>query len=161
MRKKTMRAILLGVLLLSLGFVSGTYFGFRQAPNEFVYWDSQFQASILAYEIQRLKAGKIDSTVAVKEIELDGQLAQFGRHLESKYFWIAELARSMPPNDEKAIRNAATYRRKNPHTGPDMADPRSWKPGIEMNDPFIQQVVEGQKENTQLIQMVVDRYANN
>ena len=161
MRKKTMRVFLYSVLLLSVGFLAGTYFGFRQAPSEFVYWDSQFKASILAYEIQRLKAGKVDSTVAIKEIELDGQLAHFGRHLDSKYFWIMELVLSIPSSDEKAIRNASTYRRNNPHAGPDMSGPQSWKPGMDMNDPFIYQVIEGQKENKKLIQMVVDRYATN
>lgn len=161
MRKKTMRVILYSVLLLSVGFLAGTYFGFRQAPNEFIYWDSQFKASLLAYELKRLKAGKIDATVALKEIELDGQLAHFGRHLDSQYFWIMELVLSMPSADEKAIKHASTYRKNNPHIGPDMSDPRSWKPGIDMNGPFIQQTIEGQKENTQLIQTVVERYANN
>lgn len=161
MRKKTMRTILLCVLFLSVGFISGTYFGFRYAPNEFFYWDSQYKASLLAYEIQQLKAGKLDATVAIKEIDLDAQLAWFGRHLESKYFWITALVQSLPPSDEKAIRNAATYRRNNPHTGPDMSDPRGWKPDTDLNDPFVQQVVEGQKENAKLIKMVVDRYANN
>jgi len=160
MRKMKIRVALYSVLLISAGFLAGIFFGFRQAPIEFINWDSQFKASLLAYEIQRLKAGKIDTAVALKEIELDGQLAQFGRHLDSKYFWLMELALSIPPNDKTAIRNASTYRKQNPHIGLDMSDPSNWKPGIDMNDPFVQETIEGQKENTKLIQMVVERYAN-
>ena len=159
MRNKTMRVVLFSALLLSAGFLAGTYFGFRQAPNEFLYWDSQYRASLLAYELNRLKAGKIQAIKDIKEIELDGQLALFGRHLDSEYFWILELALPIPSSDEIAIRSASTYRKKNPHVGPDMSDLRGWKAGIDMTDPFVLQVIEGQKESRKFIQTVVEKYA--
>lgn len=146
------------IVTLLIGFLSGVYFGFHKAPSEFYNWDAQHRASILAHEIKWLKAGKIDRVVESKEIELDASLANYGRHLNSSYRWITEYVAGTP-EDSESISHAVRYRLENEYEGPDMSSPSSWKNGADMNSDFIQEVIDGQKENKILIKQVLDSYA--
>ena len=147
------------IVTLLIGFSFGVYFGFDKAPNEFRYWDAQYKASILAHEIKWLKAGSIDRVIESKEIELDGELANYGRHLNSQYSWIILNTIGHSDNSE-SVAHAVRYRQKNEYSGPDMSSPSNWKSGTDMNSDFVQDVIKGQEENNVLIKQVMDLYAS-
>lgn len=146
----------IGVLLV--GFVFGVYFGFDRAPNEFLYWDAQYKASILAHEIEWLKSGRVEPIIESKEIQLNSELANYARHLKSPYGWLIEHSVGVSDTEE-AIARAVVYRLKNEYEGTDMSSPLSWKDGVDMESKFIREVIDSQEGNKKLIMHVLESYA--
>ena len=146
------------LIVLITGLFIGFYFGFKKGPEEFLYWDAQYKASLLAFELEALKAGNIDGEIENKERSLNSELADHGRYLNSKYGWLFHhfTGREFDP---KYIKKAVEYRLENPYTGEDLSDPKSWKPKTDMNSEFVQQVIEVQKEQQELIKRVTDLYS--
>jgi len=142
--------------VLAIGVCACTYFGFYQAPAEFMYWDSQYKATSLVFEIKALKI--INFVIESNEIRLNRKLAIHSYYLDSKFSWM------LPHNtkfDKKYIKRVVEYRLSNPYADPDMSNPRSWKRGTNMNDKYIQVVIEGQKENNKRIDKVLKLYGSN
>ena len=142
---------------LVIVFFAGLKLGFYLAPIEYLYRDAQYKSSILAFEIRALKSGKIDTIIESKEISLDGELANHGSYLKSNLSW---LLPTIEGEDNKAISHAVKYRTENPYTGPDHSKPETWKPGVDMNNAFVKDVIRGQKEIEELKKMVLEKYAN-
>ena len=126
------------LLGLSIGFIAGA----RTGSYEFVLADAQYKASILAFQLKALRAGKPESVIVGKEISLDGELPSHGRYMESHLKWVWP---ELQAKDDKAIRNAVAYRLANPYEAPDHSKPETWNAGTNMNDEFVQGVIEGQK----------------
>jgi hypothetical protein len=136
------------------------FLGFKKAPTEFLQWDSQFKASILAYENTSLKSGNVQRIIEANEINLNGELAQYGRHLDSNLFWLLNLTGNYDETDDESIRHAVKYRNANPFIEPDLSKPSNYKPGIDMNDPFIMDIISGQIENRVFVNKVLALYSN-
>jgi hypothetical protein len=149
------------LLIFCSGFGIGTYFGFKKAPTEFLQWDSQFKASILAYENTSLKSGNIQRIIEANEINLNGELAMYGRHLGSSLFWLLKLTGNYNATDDEPIKNAVKYRNANPFIEPDMSKPSNYKSGVDMNSPIIKEIISDQIENRGLRNKVLDLYSNN
>jgi len=60
--------------------------------------------------------------------------------------------------DDHPIRSAVSYRLANPYEGPDLERPENWKPGIDMQHPFVRDVIEGQKVQREYVRKVLQRY---
>jgi hypothetical protein len=147
--------VLIGVLVIV--FVTGFVTGARVGMYQFLLADAQHKASILSAEIKRLKAGKVASIVEAMEINLDGELANHGRYMESHFTW---LFPELTPPDDQAIRRAVAYRLENPYTSIDFSKPESFKPGINMNDQFVLDLMEGQKLQKHYMQKTMDAYGD-
>ena len=151
--------IIVPVIFLLFGLISGIYFGFKKAPEEFAYWNSQFNASILAYELESLKNEGSESTLWLKETDLDYELANYGRYMESKYKWVFPLITGLE-HDPKYITKAVTYRVENPFNNNSVSTTESWKsPEKPKTKEFINRVIEGEKENKRLLEMVLKTHA--
>ncbi len=141
----------------AIGFCGGVYFGFYMAPHEYLLWNSQYKASILAFELRQLQNGNINTIIDSKEISLNGELGLHAEYLESKLNWLLPFRQ---PFDRKHIQNAVDYRLTNPYTMPDMSKPSSWKEGVNMEDPFIQEVIEGHKILNEQVEQVLELYGD-
>lgn len=148
------KKILFGVIILIV-FVAGFYSGARVGAHEFLLANSQYEASVLAYQLQALRAGNVETIIETKEIELDGKLAQHGRFLEGYFRW---LWSSYFPSDTRSIRSAVRYRVDKPFDGPDFTNPDSWNPGIKMDEPFVQETIEGQEMLNHYKEKVINLY---
>ncbi|QMU62047.1 MAG: hypothetical protein GKR92_10215 [Gammaproteobacteria bacterium] len=100
------------LILISIGFCGGIYVGFQKAPQEFIYWDSQYKASILASQQKLLKNGNVEKAIDANEIFLNNELSNHAEFLESKLKW---LLPNRLPFDRKPIQNAVDYRLANPY----------------------------------------------
>lgn len=152
-----MKYVIYSVIFL-IGFSSGTIFGFIRAPYEFGNYDSQFKASVLAYQNTWLKQGHIDRIIGSNEIELNGELAKYADHLDSNFFWIYKLLGIYEDSSKSAIKNAVNYRLNTPFEEPNLAESAAWKQPADMNDKFAQDVIAGQKRNQQQMQRVIELY---
>ena len=152
---RTSITVLIGVLVIV--FVTGFLTGARVGMYQFLLADAQYKASILSAEIKRLKAGKVASIVEAMEINLDSELANHGRYMESHFTW---LFPELIPKDDQAIRRAVAYRLSNPVAGPDLSKPESWNPGINMDDQFVRETIEGQMVLKRYLQKTLDAYGN-
>jgi hypothetical protein len=112
LKKPLVALVVLFVLGVSAAFVAGA----RVGVDEFLYADAQYRASILAWQLAALRAGKPEAVVERMEEALDSELAAHGRHLESRLAW---LWPDLKPKDESAIREAVDYRLSHPFKEPD------------------------------------------
>jgi hypothetical protein len=119
--------------------------------------DAKYKASILTTEIKAIKAGKTEPVVTGMEISLNAELAKHGQYMESYLWWLWPELRS---GDDDSIRRAVSYRLANPFEGPDLAKPENWKPGINMQDSFVREVVEGQRNQREYMNKVLQRYGD-
>lgn len=131
------------------------WFGARVGVREFQLADAKYRASIVAHKLGQLQRQDFASVESGMQIELNSQLANHGRHLQSKWRWMWPELESATDGE---IRYAAKFRIENTFEEPDMSSPASWKPGIAMTDPFIVNVVEGQRQGKALVAMVLDQY---
>ena len=145
-------------LTLLIGFCAGTIFGFKQGPIEYLYWNSQFEASLLAGDIQKLKSGNIKHLIDFKESFLNQELANHGKYLESKLAWLSFYNYD---DGGRAIKHAVDYRLANPFTDIDMSKPNAWAPNVDMNSDQVKDVVQWQKDQERLIKKVLDLYSSN
>jgi|GEM_PF-4624259 len=143
------------IFTLFVGIFIGLVLGFYQAPIEFKYYDAEYQASINAALLRSLESGRIDHIKTDLEIELDSSLSNHARYLKSPYNW---LFFNLPKKDGEAIRSAVAYRQKHPYSSVDLSLGESWEDGVDMNDPFIKDVVSGQIENNQLKSEMLNLY---
>ena len=147
--------VLISILIFIIGFASGTYFGFVKAPHEYQYWNSQYKASLLAFELEALKNGR--NLQPLKEIELNSELAYFGKYMESNFSWVFPYLTGIE-FDPKSIKKAVEYRVNNPFHNPDLSSPDSWKKGMDMEDSFVIETIEGQIIHNSLVQKVINEY---
>ena len=137
-----------------ISFISGARIG----ANEFSYWNAQYQASILVYEIQALKNHKSEELVEAKEIMLNGELANHGRYLNSSlnWFWTGY------PRDDEPIKRVVDYRLRNPYKDPDVTDTTKWNTDVDLDSQetqeFLKQLEEGTIIQEQLIKLVLETY---
>ena len=147
--------LLVGVLVIV--FAAGFLLGTRVGVHQFLISDAQYKASILSTEIKALKAGKLEPIIESMEINLDSELANHGRYMESNLSW---LFPELIPKDDQAIRRAVAYRLENPYTGTDFSRSESWNPGIKMDDQFVRDIIEGQKLQKKFLRKTIEAYAD-
>ena len=149
------------VFIVFLAFTVGLAFGFpvgtRVGVSEFMLADAQYKASILSAQIKAIKSGKVEPILTAMEVTLNGELAMHGEYMDSHLSWLWPELRS---KDDGAIRRAVAYRLANPYQSPDLSKPESWKPGIDMESEFVQQVIEGQRKQQRYLRKVLERYAD-
>jgi hypothetical protein len=150
---RTSITVLIGVLVIV--FVTGFLMGTRVGMYQFLLADAQYKASILSAEIKQLKAGKVASIIDAMEINLDSELANHGRYMESHFTW---LFPELIPKDDQVIKRAVAYRLSNPFVSPDLSKPESWNPGINMDDQFVRETIEGQIVLKRHLQKTLDAY---
>ena len=153
--------ITLSLIIFVLGFGLGLYFGFKKAPEEFIYWNSQFNASILSHELDSLKNDNaIENISWSKEVELDYELSNYGRHLESNFGWVFPLITNIE-TDPKYINKAINYRLENPFSTDEISLTEGWaSPNEPKTKALIKKMTEGQKENKRLLNMVLKTHAS-
>ena len=104
-----------------------------------------------------IKTGKVQVIANAKELELDGELANYGKYMESHFAW---LFPELTPADDQAIRRAVAYRLENPYTSTDFSKPESFNPGTNMSDKFVLDLIEGQKLQKHYMQKTMDAYGD-
>ena len=151
------KVIALAVGILLFVFLAAFLLGTRVGVSQFLLSDARYRASILSGELKLIKAGKVHVIADAKEIELDGELANHGRYMESHFAW---LFPELIPKDDQAIRRAVAYRLENPYEPVDFSDPKSLKPGVNMEDKFVRDLIEGQRLQKQYAQKTIDAYGD-
>ena len=124
--------------------------GMGQAVKEFQKAKDEFNDELN-------KAGKTEPIIVGMEISLNGELSKHGQYMESHFSWLWPELKS---KDDQPIRRAVAYRLANPYTGPDLSKAESWKPGIDMQDDFVKQVIEGQKIEGHYLDKVLKYYGD-
>ncbi len=147
--------VILSVLVVgvAIGFIAGARIGVW----EFTLANAQYQASILATQIRSIKAGKTEPIIVGMEISLNGELSKHGQYMESHFSWLWPELKS---KEDQPIRRAVAYRLANPYTGPDLSKAENWNPGIDMQDDFVKQVIEGQKIEGHYLDKVLKYYGD-
>src|SRR4051794_559736 len=106
-----MRATVMGVAALIVGFACGFVVGAKKGERELQLANAQYNASILATQLKWIKAGKIGPVIEGMEVSLNEQLARHGQYMESNFAWLWPELKS---EDEQQIRRAVAYRLSNP-----------------------------------------------
>src|SRR5215831_13782517 len=147
--------------IVFLAFAVGLAFGFtvgtRVGVSEFMLADAQYKASILSAQLKAIKAGKVEPVLTAMEVSLNAELAMHGEYMESHLSWLWPELRS---KDEGAIRRAVAYRLANPYQIPDLAIPENWKPGVDMESEFVQQIIENKRTQERYLRKVLEHYAD-
>ena len=149
--------IALFVVAILVASFAAFVLGVRVGAGQFFLSDAQYRASILSGELKLIKAGKVQVIANAKELELDGELANYGRYMESHFTW---LFPELTPEDDQAIRRAVTYRLDNPYKSTDFSKAESFNPGTNMNDKFVLDLIEGQKWQKHYMQKTMDAYGD-
>jgi len=144
-------------MVFAIGVVVGVPIGARIGLWEFMLADSQYKASLLASDIKALKAGDSERVVTAMEISLNAELAKHGQYMETHLWWLWPELRS---SDDRPIRGAVAYRLANPYQGPDLEKPENWKPGMDMQHPFVREVIEGQQIQREYMRRVLQHYGD-
>ena len=142
-------------LIFVLGLAVGIPIGARVGVWEFMLADAQYKASILSSDLKAIKSRRTDQLVEGMEISLNAELAKHGEYMESRMWWLWPELRS---SDDKPIRNAVAYRLANPYQGPDLSKHENWKPDVDMQGDFVQQVIAGQKVQDAYLRKVLEHY---
>jgi hypothetical protein len=150
-----MKKLLALIGVFALGVVVGVAVGARFGLWEFKLGEAQYKASILATEIQALRAGKVEPIISGMEITLNSELAMHGRYMESPFWWLWPELKS---EDEKAIRRAVAYRQAHPFPGVDHTKAENWAPGVDMNSEIVKAVIEGQRIEEHYLRKVLEHY---
>jgi hypothetical protein len=153
--RPTLRQVIFFAVVFAAGVAVGVPLGARVGLWEFMLADAQYKASLLSSDIKALKAGNTERVVTGMEISLNAELAKHGQYMESDLWWLWPELKS---SDDGPIRGAVAYRLANPYEGPDLAKPENWKPGIDMQDRFVRDVVEGQRIQREYMHNVLQRY---
>ena len=111
------------LIVLIIGLGAGVFLGFSFAPTEFLKWNSQFRASIIAHEIETLKRGDVQRVVDSKELELNGELELHGRYLENNFSWLLPSIHKIR-FDKQHIQYAVNYRLNNPYVYEKWSNPK-------------------------------------
>lgn len=151
--KKTVLVAALFLAGLAIGFGMGARVGTYQHGLA----DAQYKASILAFQLQALKAGKPEPALAGMEISLSGEIANHGRYMDSHLKW---LWPEMMSEDDQPIRRAVAYRLANPYELPDHTKPENWRPGVDMESAFVKKIIEGQKEMNTYLEKVLKHHGS-
>ena len=141
---------------LILAFAASFFFGTRLGVTAYMQAEAQYRASITAGELRLLERQRIDTLKEVKEIELNRHLADHGRYMDSKFKWLWPMHKS---KDNRPIKSAVRYRVSRPFHDPDLSKPEGWKEGVDLESPFVQDVIAGQKENQAQIRKVLEAYS--
>jgi len=155
--RPTRRQVILIAVVFAAGVAVGAPIGARVGLWQFMLADAQYKASILSTEIKAIKAGRTEPVVTGMEISLNAELAKHGQYMESYFWWLWPELRS---SDDAPIRTAVAYRLAYPYEGPDLAKPENWNPGIDMQDRFVREVVEGQRIQREYMHKVLQRYSD-
>ena len=150
----------LSVVIFILGLALGAYFGFKKAPEEYIFWNSQFNASVLAYELEALKSEGSETILWSKELDLNSELANYGKYLESNFKWIFPFLTGIE-HDPKHIGKAISYRIDNPFDMPKISTTEGWvSPHKPKTKVLIKKVLEGEKENKRLLDLVLNTHVS-
>lgn len=150
-----MKKLIIFLTIFFVGITVAFGIGARVGVSEFLYADAQYRASIFATQLQALRAGKSESIITELEIALNGELANHGRYMESNLTWLWPHLKS---KDDRPIRKAVTYRMTNSYEDPDLSKPENWKTGMDMNNQFVKDIIEGQKILNRYIQKTLKQY---
>src|SRR5262249_19698985 len=153
--RPALRKVIVIAAVFATGLAIGALIGARVGVWEFTLADAQYKASLLASDIKAIKAGNNERVLTAMEISLNAELAKHGEYMDSYLWWLWPELRS---SDDHPIRSAASYRLANPYEGPDLERPENWKPGIDMQHPFVRDVIEGQKVQREYVRKVLQRY---
>ena len=152
-----MKKLIIFLVVFLVGISAAFVIGVRVGVSEFLYADAQYKASILASQLRALRAGKTDPIIVGMEISLNGELANHGKYMESHLTWLWPDLKS---KDDRPIRNAVTYRMANPYEGPDHSKPENWNPGVDMDNQFVKDTIEGQRILNHYLQKVLKHYGD-
>jgi hypothetical protein len=153
--RRTVKQVLVIAAVFAVGVAVGIPIGARVGLWEFMLAEAQYKASSLASDIRSIKAGDRERVLTSMEISLNAELAKHGEYMESHLWWLWPELRS---SDDRSIRTAVSYRLANPYEGPDFEKPESWRPGIDMQDPFVRDVIAGQRTQRDYMRKVLQRF---
>ncbi len=143
---------LVGILALAISF----YVGSRIGAREHILADSQYRAALAVANLHRIEKGQIEDLKDIFEIELNAHMARHGDYLDSQFKW---LWPQLQPETPRAIKTAVDYRIEHPFQEPDLADPKNRESHVPADDPFLLEVIEGQKQNQRKIEKVIKEYS--
>ena len=147
--------IALVVVLMAAAAAAGFLVGTRVGVTSFVQADAKYKASIAAFQLRQIEQQRLEDLKTAKEIELNMHLADHGRYMDSNLKW---LWPGLQAEDDKAIASAVQYRTSHPFVEVDFSKAESWKESVDINSPFAQGVIAGQKENEAQLKKVVEAY---
>lgn len=105
--------------LCGIGVLAGFIVGVHQGVEQFHLLDSSAKASLLTYELQALRAGKVEAIIKSKEIELDGAVVGFARFQASGHGWLF-WPRDVQRDHRRYMEHVASYRRQHPPVIPSL-----------------------------------------
>jgi hypothetical protein len=112
-----------GVLIaITVSFAVGLRTGATVGVEQFAKMDSSARASVLASELQALRAGNVGKIIEAKEIEVDSNVVnaiEFQKSGMPWLFWPNDLAW----NHERSLGYVAQYRKQYPPVAPKFAPP--------------------------------------
>ncbi len=147
-----MKARLIAILWIA-SLCTAFYVGSRIGARENWLAESQYRAAIFAGRLRLLDENRLNDLRDVLEIQLDGELVDYGTYLDSRWKW---LWPSLLPETPRAIASAAKYRASHPFSPPDLGDPKSYA----VDDPSLREMLSRQqKENQQTLARVIAMYA--
>lgn len=147
--------ILIIAILWIVSLMFSFYLGTNIGVKEYLLVNSQYKAAFTASQLRMIEAGRIDEHKEILEIELNGHIARHGDYLDSKMKWLWPQLKAETP---RAINSAVEYRISHPYQDPDLADPKNRLRDIEVDNPFLSEVIEGQKHNRKQIERVIEKY---
>jgi len=102
-------AALVVALVGAVAFVAGA----RVGASENALLQSSVNGALLVGELKALRAGRVDSVIYGKELELDSQVLNFSKFQASGYAWLF-WPESPQYEHERYLRSIATYRKEFP-----------------------------------------------
>jgi hypothetical protein len=94
---------------LFIAFMVGLYVG----ADQLLKMDSSAKAALLVHDLQAIRSGTNEKLIKVKEVQLDGEIAQALRYQEFGHPWLF-WPFSESYDHEKYLRTVAQYRKEYP-----------------------------------------------
>lgn len=105
---KLIRVLPIGIALV-LGFIAGT----MSSTFTLEFLDSSAKAALLTHDLRRIRSGKVDDYLSIKEIDLDGAIYNHVRYKNGVYPYLSWPI-SMQYDHEKYMQTVLEYRREFP-----------------------------------------------
>jgi hypothetical protein len=128
----------------------GYLLGVSQGLEQFFLRESSVKASLLAYELEALRAGNIASYINSKEIELDGEVVRFAQFRREGRPWVLRLQAGYERDHTKYMEHVAAYRKLHPPAVPAL--------GYEKDHPMKSEMEQFAKEVTAATSALVKEY---
>ena len=158
--KKLLKPLIIYLLILAVGFASGTVFGFFNGLGSFALIDSAPKGAIAVANLNTLAKGETKLTKIFLENDVDQSLAYYSMLTESWWYPAYKSGWLLIDStySEKYIRRVATYR--NAHPSMSREDIFDTVPeGKEQYASEYKEMAQGIREHNRRVKAMVEQYA--